>query len=786
MTTTYFTSGTERFSIALIIARTPLLIFFFSKVEEKKIIYRFTGYDVRTRTLDMKVNPYSGFRHGFKEAAPEAFLLREIELIKEYSDLLLVQDPELQQFCPEAEIIPRALDLKKWQFISPNEETKNRPLIVHAPSNSIWKGSKFVWKAIQDLRERNLPFDFKLIENMHQDEARLWYQRADIIIDGMLVGTTGVSTLEGWALGKAVVNNTREDLFAPFYNVNELPVVNANPDNLAQKLEILIKDFDMRVELGRRGRQIVERYHDIRTVVKKFARMYDRVHKKPSKPISGYADINYLNHQTKLIAQLERRYSRTGDKLRSFEEDHSALNDEIRKVKIRNNYLERQLTKNARTSNIPVLSYRFFTKHRSVSHTMNYFLWRTFVEYRGDGKVRNRAKRILAPIYVCKKFGRNVSISSERDGYIFVQFHDVFSIPTIHKMNKRKLICGPVALDLVETSDLSHRSGPAIRNMDPVAKGYFHYITGKAIRSSDALFTVSDELKRYFWEKHKADAVVVRNCRPNQVGKFAGRVPDLAIPKVGFGSHLVNVVYANTVAPDYGVEHILDAFKHLGGNYHLHIVGKFMNDKFESEFWRMVDSKNIRKQVHFHGIYAGEKMIDVLKLFDVGLNILDPSLENLKFALPNRIFDYIAAEIPVITTNIPSVADIVEKYGNGTVISDYSEDAIVRALKNFNWIGHNNSSRLRTASRELSWEHEKDVYVSAISQLVDRRGLEINTNARAAIVARKAIDLNNRIARQTEALCSLGFGVDIFAYSEFDEDIFRPSELDVKVHVMPR
>jgi hypothetical protein len=45
----------------------------------------------------------------------------------------MVQGPEMAQFHPEAEIIPRALDLTKWGYIG--VQRKERPLLVHAPAN---------------------------------------------------------------------------------------------------------------------------------------------------------------------------------------------------------------------------------------------------------------------------------------------------------------------------------------------------------------------------------------------------------------------------------------------------------------------------------------------------------------------------------------------------------------------------------------------------------------------------------------------------------------------------
>ena len=61
-----------------------------------------------------------------------------------------------------------------------------------------------------------LAFDFKLLRALPHAEAQRVYAQADIIIDQILIGATGVLTLEAWALGKPVVVNLRPDLFEPF------------------------------------------------------------------------------------------------------------------------------------------------------------------------------------------------------------------------------------------------------------------------------------------------------------------------------------------------------------------------------------------------------------------------------------------------------------------------------------------------------------------------------------------------------------------------------------------
>ncbi len=239
------------------------------KARGARLFHRFTGFDLRMPSLDARLNPHSPFHHGYQSPFDERAQQAYIAMLRDYVDRFFVQDPEMGQFMPEAEILPRGLELEHWQPVGvrPNP----RPLVVHAPSNAAVKGSNYVVRALETLRHEGLAFDFQLLDRVPHAEAREWYRRADIIVDQILIGATGVLTLEAWALAKPCVTYLRRDLFEPFYGVSELPVANATPDTIEGTLRRLIADFDWRAELASKGRAMVEQHHDIERIATRYA-----------------------------------------------------------------------------------------------------------------------------------------------------------------------------------------------------------------------------------------------------------------------------------------------------------------------------------------------------------------------------------------------------------------------------------------------------------------------------------------------------------------------------------
>ena len=256
------------------------------------VFHRFTGFDLRMPTRDAKFNPHSPFNHGYESPFDEKAQHEYIAMLRDYVDVFLVQDPEMGQFMPEATVLPRSLEIDKWEF--EGVKKSERPLVVHAPSNAAVKGSRFIINALENLQREGLQFDFKLLEMVPHEEARQWYRKADIIVDQIMIGATGVLTLEAWLLGKPCVTYLRPDLFEPFYECNDLPVANATPEDIESVLRKLIKDQDWREDLSGRGRELVERFHDSRKVADQYEQLCRTHLPERENTVAKRADLDFF------------------------------------------------------------------------------------------------------------------------------------------------------------------------------------------------------------------------------------------------------------------------------------------------------------------------------------------------------------------------------------------------------------------------------------------------------------------------------------------------------------
>jgi len=243
------------------------------KLLNKKMVMHYLGSEIRISAITKKKNKYWRLLVDPKEDAKKQ---KRMEHVARYIKLAIIGNYELydylKPFFRRIEVIPQAIDIKKFYPVFPSPLNK-KPLIVHAPTKQNQKGTPYILKAIKKL-EKHYHFQFKLISNIKHNQAQKIYRNADIIIDQILYGDHGVFAVETMALGKPVICYIREDLIK--YRPG-LPIVSANPDNIYEKLKLLLDNPSLRRELGEKGRKYVEKYHDSKKIALKIIDIFENI-----------------------------------------------------------------------------------------------------------------------------------------------------------------------------------------------------------------------------------------------------------------------------------------------------------------------------------------------------------------------------------------------------------------------------------------------------------------------------------------------------------------------------
>jgi hypothetical protein len=213
----------------------------------KKSIYHFLGSDIRGKSP-------ADLAHGRR------------------ADAQVVGSYDAIRWVPEAEVIPPGLDLAAYVPVPPSDRA--RPLVVHAPSDRVRKGTEYVIRVCEQL-----DVELDIVERLPHDEARKRYERADIVVEQLNAGWHGVMALEAMALGKPVVTYLKEDVVRrseEAFGVR-VPIVSATKETLAERLRPLVDSPSERRRIGAASRAYVERVHDIDTIADRLLDLYSRL-----------------------------------------------------------------------------------------------------------------------------------------------------------------------------------------------------------------------------------------------------------------------------------------------------------------------------------------------------------------------------------------------------------------------------------------------------------------------------------------------------------------------------
>ena len=78
---------------------------------------------------------------------------------------------------------------------------------------------------------------------------------------------------------------------------------------------------------------------------------------------------------------------------------------------------------------------------------------------------------------------------------------------------------------------------------------------------------------------------------------------------------------------------------------------------------------------------AQREIVAACNAYDVGVYLLPPSNENLRLALPNKLFEYIQARLAVVVGPSPEMAKVIRDHDCGVVADTFTPQALARALR---------------------------------------------------------------------------------------------------------
>lgn len=288
------------------------------------------------------------------------------------------------------------------------------------------------------------------------------------------------------------------------------------------------------------------------------------------------------------------------------------------------------------------------------------------------------------------------------DSYDLVLVNDIVLLPLIQHLPESSRV---VHVDLHEFH---------LPDLDPAMRGArlansFHrwtraWIGDPRIRSRSTVARGIAELYRD--EFAVPEPALIRNCPPAEPLNPSPVADDR-----------VELVYHGVAAWERGLRTVIDAMAGLPERFRLNLI-LVGGDQQLAAVGEAIADLGPRARI-LPPVRVAE-IASRINEFDLEVMFYPPLTENLRLALPNKLFEAVQARLGVVIGESPMMADIVREYGNGLIVEGWSSADLVRGLERLA------AEEIRAfkrgsdaAAADLNAEHEREAFRRVVAAFAE-------------------------------------------------------------------
>ena len=238
------------------------------------------------------------------------------------------------------------------------------------------------------------------------------------------------------------------------------------------------------------------------------------------------------------------------------------------------------------------------------------------------------------------------------------------------------------------------------------------------IKRIDAIMTVSPSIAKWYKERYDLKRVeVVLNCP--KLWSVSKR--NTLRRELGIEEGLKVVLYQGGFMPGRHLEDLLDAFRiDDRGDRALVFLGRATDSprarSIEREIKTAADT--LRNVYHLPSV-PPDLLPEYTSSADVGISLIEDSCLSYRYCLPNKLFEFAMAGLPIIVSDLPEMRRMIEEYDCGEVCSSPQPASILRSI-DFVLEGDMVRTGLnaRSMAEEHSWERQEHKLLTIYDDLI--------------------------------------------------------------------
>jgi glycosyltransferase involved in cell wall biosynthesis len=255
------------------------------------------------------------------------------------------------------------------------------------------------------------------------------------------------------------------------------------------------------------------------------------------------------------------------------------------------------------------------------------------------------------------------------------------------------------------------------QEFEPRLQRMWSAVETRSIGACDAVITVNPSIARELMTRYGLARVeVVENAeRADGPPPAKGRLFHQAF---GLDAAAVIILFQGGLIAGRNLETLVEAMP-LVTTPAMHLV--FLGDgALARKLSRHAEIRRVKDRVHFHPAVAQNDLLRYTASADLGIIPYQPTCLNNLYCTPNKLFEYIAAGVPMLATDLPELRRLIAGNDIGLMIDTASPAAIARALNGVT-ADRAEMERLRSNVKEartrLNWAQESKTLVDIFRRL---------------------------------------------------------------------
>ncbi|MCK5064061.1 MAG: glycosyltransferase family 4 protein [Candidatus Fermentibacteraceae bacterium] len=139
------------------------------------------------------------------------------------------------------------------------------------------------------------------------------------------------------------------------------------------------------------------------------------------------------------------------------------------------------------------------------------------------------------------------------------------------------------------------------------------------------------------------------------------------------------ILYQGIICPERGLDKLLEAASILRNeDIAIVIMG---HDAWQGKLHRMHSEMNLKDSVFLLPPVPSETLPEVTVSADVGLILFENTCLNHYYSLPNKLYEYMMAGLPIIASDFPEMARIINNHNCGILVDSTDAEAIASGIR---------------------------------------------------------------------------------------------------------